>query len=52
MLLALQPPRDSDESTQTKKARVVWTPEMHQQFVEAVQALGIDSEPPVRTADL
>ena len=35
--------RDSDESTQTKKARVVWTPEMHQQFVEAVQALGIDS---------
>lgn len=27
-----------------KKARVVWSVEMHQQFVNAVNLLGIDSE--------
>ena len=36
--------RDSDEATTAKKQRVVWSVEMHQQFVAAVNQLGIDSE--------
>lgn len=36
--------RDSDDGVSTKKARVVWSVEMHQQFVQAVNQLGIDSE--------
>ena len=35
--------RDSDEATTAKKQRVVWSVEMHQQFVAAVNQLGIDS---------
>ena len=35
--------RDSDETGSAKKQRVVWNQEMHQQFVEAVQALGVES---------
>ena len=38
--------RDSDEATTAKKQRVVWSVEMHQQFVAAVNQLGIDSEMP------
>ena len=36
--------RDSDDGVSAKKARVVWSVEMHQQFVQAVNQLGIDSE--------
>lgn len=36
--------RDSDEATTAKKQRVVWSVEMHQQFVAAVNQLGIDSQ--------
>lgn len=35
--------RDDDGSA-SKKPRVVWSVEMHQQFVQAVNQLGIDSE--------
>lgn len=35
--------RDSDDGVSAKKARVVWSVEMHQQFVQAVNQLGIDS---------
>lgn len=35
------------ENGSNKKARVVWSVEMHQQFVNAVNQLGIDSECPV-----
>ncbi|KAK9865277.1 hypothetical protein WJX84_009894 [Apatococcus fuscideae] len=43
--------RDSDEAT-AKKPRVVWTVEMHQQFVNAVNQLGIDKAVPKRILDL
>ena len=33
-----------DENTSAKKPRVVWSVEMHQQFVNAVNSLGIDSK--------
>lgn len=33
-----------DENNANKKARVVWSVDMHQQFVNAVNQLGIDSE--------
>lgn len=40
--------RDSDDAGTAKKPRVVWSAEMHQQFVEAVERLGVDSaQPPV-----
>ena len=35
--------RDSDDGATQKKPRVVWSAEMHQQFVEAVEKLGVDS---------
>lgn len=35
--------RDSDDGATQKKPRVVWSAEMHQQFVEAVERLGVDS---------
>lgn len=45
---ALQPQtqiqHDVDENTSAKKPRVVWSVEMHQQFVNAVNLLGIDSK--------
>lgn len=34
---------EKDESTSLKKPRVVWSVELHQQFVAAVNQLGIDS---------
>lgn len=36
---------DDERDGSTKKPRVVWSVEMHQQFVNAVNQLGIDSEP-------
>jgi hypothetical protein len=33
-----------DDAGSSKKPRVVWSVEMHQQFVQAVNQLGIDSE--------
>ena len=40
------------QTTQTKKPRVVWSVEMHQQFVAAVNQLGIDKAVPKRILDL
>jgi two-component response regulator (ARR-B family) len=40
--------RDSDDTGAAKKPRVVWSAEMHQQFVEAVERLGVDSARPAR----
>lgn len=34
---------ENDDPTASKKARVVWSVELHQQFVTAVNQLGIDS---------
>lgn len=36
--------QDGDESSTRKKPRVVWSQELHQKFVTAVQQLGLDSE--------
>ncbi|KAK9802974.1 hypothetical protein WJX73_002283 [Symbiochloris irregularis] len=44
--------RDSDETGSAKKQRVVWNQEMHQQFVEAVQALGVEKAVPKKILDL
>ncbi|CAK0740146.1 hypothetical protein CVIRNUC_001228 [Coccomyxa viridis] len=44
--------RDSDEATTAKKQRVVWSVEMHQQFVAAVNQLGIDKAVPKRILDI
>lgn len=37
------PELDSDDPATSKKPRVVWSVELHQQFVSAVNQLGIDS---------
>eukprot|EP00891_Asterochloris_glomerata_P005314 jgi/Astpho2/5314/e_gw1.00075.53.1_t len=45
--------RDSDDAEPSlKKPRVVWSVEMHQQFVNAVNQLGIDKAVPKRILDL
>ncbi len=36
---------ETEDTSSAKKPRVVWSVEMHQQFVNAVNSLGIDSEP-------
>lgn len=36
--------KDSGDLSTTKKARVVWTVDLHQKFVKAVNQLGIDSD--------
>ena len=36
--------KDSSDPSSTKKARVVWTVELHQKFVNAVNQIGIDSD--------
>ena len=41
-----------EEATQQKKPRVVWSVELHQQFVNAVNSLGIDKAVPKRILDL
>jgi SHAQKYF class myb-like DNA-binding protein len=45
-------PQDAEDGTQAKKARVVWSVELHQQFVNAVNSLGIDKAVPKRILDL
>ncbi|KAJ8438585.1 hypothetical protein Cgig2_024674 [Carnegiea gigantea] len=46
--------KDSSDPSSTKKARVVWTVELHQKFVNAVNQIGIDSDKvgPKRILDL
>ncbi|KAL8241942.1 hypothetical protein R6Q59_012244 [Mikania micrantha] len=43
---------ETDESGGSKKARVVWSVELHQQFVSAVNQLGIDKAVPKRILEL
>ena len=43
---------DNDDTSGLKKPRVVWSPELHQQFVTAVNQLGIDKAVPKRILDL
>ncbi|XP_039145192.1 two-component response regulator ORR21-like isoform X3 [Dioscorea cayenensis subsp. rotundata] len=43
---------DSDDPAASKKPRVVWSVELHQQFVNAVNQLGIDKAVPKRILEL
>ncbi|KAF5772651.1 putative response regulator and transcription factor RR-B-type family [Helianthus annuus] len=43
---------ERDESSSSKKPRVVWTVELHQQFVAAVNQLGIDKAVPKKILEL
>ncbi|MCO5577585.1 hypothetical protein L7F22_031416 [Adiantum nelumboides] len=43
---------DPDDPSSTKKPRVVWSVELHQQFVNAVNQLGIDKAVPKRILEL
>lgn len=43
---------DPDDPSTTKKPRVVWSVELHQQFVNAVNQLGIDKAVPKRILEL
>lgn len=43
---------DNDDSSTSKKPRVVWSVELHQQFVSAVNHLGIDKAVPKRILEL
>lgn len=45
-------PKDEGDGSSAKKPRVVWSVEMHQQFVNAVNQLGIDKAVPKRILDL
>lgn len=40
------------KSANPKKPRVVWTPELHKQFVDAVNVLGLDKAVPKRILDI
>ncbi|KAJ7555787.1 hypothetical protein O6H91_05G055000 [Diphasiastrum complanatum] len=44
--------QETDDPTAPKKARVVWSVELHQQFVGAVNQLGIDKAVPKRILEL
>lgn len=44
--------QDNDDSSSLKKPRVVWSVELHQQFVCAVNQLGIDKAVPKRILEL
>lgn len=44
--------QDNDDSSTLKKPRVVWSVELHQQFVCAVNQLGIDKAVPKRILEL
>ncbi|XP_030468132.1 two-component response regulator ORR21 isoform X1 [Syzygium oleosum] len=46
------PELDSDDPSTSKKPRVVWSVELHQQFVSAVNQLGIDKAVPKRILEL
>ena len=37
---------DGEEGTTTKRPRLVWTPQLHRRFVDAVQHLGINAAVP------
>ncbi|KAH9304985.1 hypothetical protein KI387_009389, partial [Taxus chinensis] len=43
---------DNDDPSTSKKPRVVWSVELHQQFVSAVNTLGIDKAVPKRILEL
>ncbi|KAK6122425.1 hypothetical protein DH2020_043816 [Rehmannia glutinosa] len=43
---------ENDDPTTAKKSRVVWSVELHQQFVSAVNQLGIDKAVPKRILEL
>ncbi|KAJ4710097.1 Two-component response regulator [Melia azedarach] len=43
---------ENDDPSATKKPRVVWSVELHQQFVSAVNQLGIDKAVPKRILEL
>ncbi|KEH32327.1 two-component response regulator ARR2-like protein [Medicago truncatula] len=43
---------DRDDSSTLKKPRVVWSVELHQQFVDAVDQLGIDKAVPKKILEL
>ncbi|CAN7038531.1 hypothetical protein IGI04_005391 [Brassica rapa subsp. trilocularis] len=43
--------QDGDESSSRKKRRVVWSQELHQKFVHAVQQLGLDKAVPKKILD-
>ncbi|KAE8716651.1 Two-component response regulator ARR1 [Hibiscus syriacus] len=43
---------DNDDPSTSKKPRVVWSVELHQQFVSAVNLLGIDKAVPKRILEL
>ncbi|ESQ42585.1 hypothetical protein EUTSA_v10015296mg [Eutrema salsugineum] len=43
--------QDGDESSTRKKPRVVWSQELHQKFVNAVQQLGLDKAVPKKILD-
>ncbi|KAL1217550.1 Two-component response regulator ARR18 [Cardamine amara subsp. amara] len=44
--------QDGEESSARKKPRVVWSQELHQKFVNAVQQLGLDKAVPKKILDL
>ena len=46
------PEEGHEDSSALKKPRVVWSAELHQQFVTAVNTLGIDKAVPKRILDL
>lgn len=46
------PEMESDDTAAAKKPRVVWSVELHQQFVSAVNQLGIDKAVPKRILEL
>ncbi|KAI9122754.1 hypothetical protein K1719_005643 [Acacia pycnantha] len=45
-------PEDKDDTSTLKKPRVVWSVELHQQFVAAVNQLGIDKAVPKKILEL
>ena len=44
LLLQRRDSNEEDRDGAVKKPRVVWSVEMHQQFVNAVNQLGVDSK--------
>ncbi|KAL4025067.1 hypothetical protein IC575_013443 [Cucumis melo] len=48
----VEDPEERDDSSTLKKPRVVWSVELHQQFVAAVNQLGIDKAVPKKILEL